>query len=618
MIAHTQKVEWDKLLFSRYLPKRSEEGSTKKDIIALDTETLNGYAKILCDSEGNIINIEEKKTDVMEILSFLTSARYYKTINCFYNLKYDAGVLFKHFSKLDKTKLYDTSELEIGEYKIFLLPSKMMNITYKRKTYRYYDIAQFFNMSLEKAAIKYLTENRKDSNGLDVEQIGSSLQYWKDNCFDIVNYCFQDCKVTKELGELLNNTAVELGITPKNFVSAASFSKLNFKIRCDFPDLTKTSNVPLGAIIQAYLSYSGGWFEMFKRGTFKDTVIVDHDINSAYATAIYNMVDINHGEWKRTKKYNPDCSLGFYHVIVNVPEHMYISPIPLRLKGGTIIRPTGEFMTSLTNIEIESYKDYVDIEVLSGWEFFDENPQYPFREEITRLYDMKQQIKENGKGDTFNYDLVKKILNSLYGNTFQKNPFKRSDFEHHRNKTHKTGTLFNPIMASFITAYCRVMIWDMIKDQTHKVIGIATDGILCLDGLTQENNLELGGWETSKSDSLLMLQPGIYEKGNIVKTRGFEKDREIYTPKGNHYKNVMEYIRKEPELLDYPMMVKRVYSMKQALHSKKYGEEDAMLFISKEIKKSLNSDVRRKWETDFKNGADLLSRNIDSIPLHMG
>lgn len=608
MLTHTQKVLWENIYFPRrpvYIPKVSAQ----RGVRGFDTETLNGYAKILCDDSGNKLDIEVG--DIDSILTFMSNKKYRNTFNFFYNLRFDTYAIVKHLPAEYYHTLITQNEVEYKDYKIFLLPKKILSIKKGRHTVKYYDDLQFYESSLDNAAKKYIS-SRKEPDGLDRALIGSSSDYWEEHYDKIVKYCIQDCIVCKELGELLNKTIIDsLDMFPKSYMSAASLSKQYFTSRCEFWNLR---NIPKSVHQFAYQAYSGGWFEMFKKGHFKGE-IVDSDINSAYPDAIRNFPDINKGEWIRTKTVTPKALLGFYSAIVNVPKGMYIPPVPIRFKNGSIRHPTGEFQTVLTKLEVDSYQNDIDINILQGWEYFDESPTYPFRTETNRLYNLKNELAYNNQKDRFEYVLYKKIMNSFYGNTFQKNPISENKRTSH--VTHKSGGLFNPIMASFITAWCRVKIYNAIKGHEHQIISIATDGIKSIGNLGLENSLELGAWEIHTGYDFLMFQPGISLLDSEVKTRGMEKSKNIITPEGKEYKHLFEYLKKEPHRNKYTFEIERPLGGLECLISKKYTQEDVNIFVEKSITKDINSDEKRVWDKTFRHGGELMHRRSDSIPYHI-
>lgn len=614
MITHSQKVPWENLQFSRRPISEPAEG-TRKPVTGFDTETLHGYAKILCDSAGNTLKI--RKNDIKGVLDFLTKKRYRDSHNFFFNLKFDSFALVKHMPDENYHELVTTNETRIDDYEIYILPRKILSIKRKNRTYNYYDIAQFYETSLKKAAEKYLPI-RKEPDFLDRKSIGSSAAYWDINYKPIVKYCIQDSLVCKELAQLVDDTIFNCSdMNVKKYMSVASVGKQYFRKNCDFWNL---KNVPIGALTAAYFCYSGGWFEMFKKGHFEGE-IVDSDINSAYPYAIKNFPDIESGTWERTKQYNDNALLGYYNVVVNIPPDTYIPPIPMRFKNGRIIHPTGEFRTGLTSQEINAYQDDVDIRVLYGWEYYTAKPTYPFRDEINKLYNLKNELSNRGEKDRFEYSLYKKLMNSFYGNTFQKNPIpehKRGEKGNFPGNTHKAGVLFNPIMASFITASCRVQIWNAIKNKQDQIISIATDGIKSIGGLSLENSNKLGGWEVQKGKDFLSFQPGISVLDGHVKSRGMEKAKKIRTSAGTEYENIFEYIRLKPMLTDYEFELERPVGGLEVIQSKKYDRTDVNIFVSKPVTKNINTDTKRMWETDFRCGGEMLYRWIDSKPFHLG
>lgn len=607
MLENNPVIPWEELFIPKWEIKPIPEVDVKP-IIGFDTETLDGYARIITDSNGTI----KKISDINDVLKFFSSKKYRHTTNFFYNSRFDIAAMLKYLPEDNIRELVETNKTEYGKYKLFNISKKVFSISSSKHTCKYYDVAQYFNTSLDLAAKKYLT-SRKEPDGLDRSLIGTSRQYWDDNYDRIVKYCVQDSVVCQELAQLLSNTLVEyLDIKPKNYISTAALGKQYFRKNCDFWSIHQ---IPQSVIALAYKAYGGGWFEMFKKGTFEGG-IYDSDINSAYPDAIRNFPDINKGVWERVDKVNSKALLGFYKVTVYVPKSMPISPIPLRIGKNIIQHPTGTFVTYLTKLEIDSYQKDIDINIDWGWEYYDENPIYPFKEEIEKLYSLKEKLASSFQKDRFEYTLYKKIMTSFYGTTLQKNPINPEDRDKYEGKSHKTGILFNPVMGAFITAWCRVMIWEVIRDHINQIIAIATDGILSIGSLGLKNSLALGEWEVNKADKLTMFQPGIYCLDQTIKTRGMERAKKIKAT-NCEYDHIFEYLSKEPYRVSYPITSERPVSVSEALIKKKYTIEDINKFEDITYNKDINTDHKRVWNKKFMSGGHVLKSKSGSTPYHI-
>ena len=348
-------------------------------------------------------------------------------------------------------------------------------------------------------------------------------------------------------------------------------------------------------------SYAGGRFEVVKRGYIGNSF--DIDLHSAYPFIISQLPDISKGSWVKVAEVNQDALLGFYRVIVDIPPNK-LTPLPFRLGPNLMVYPCGQFETYITNLEYNACFEDIDIKVIRGYEFYDKNPSFPFYNEIHRLYDLK---KITPKED-FKYSLIKIIMNSLYGSFYEKH--KQEDYYY-------TGKMFNPIYASLITSGTRALIWNMVKKYYKNIIAIATDGII----LDTEPDLipsnELGNWDLEASGDTIILRSGIYKIGDTIRNRGLSKVAHFSTPHGD-FNDIFSYIKNVPELTKYSISSIRPRSMGECLlHTKKLSKEDINVFQNITYNIDINSDHKRIWNDNFKNGGEIFERNIDSLPLFL-
>lgn len=565
---------------------------TVHHINALDTETLDGYAKILCDDRGNVC--EPQSVD--DLLEFMTQRRYRSANNFFYNIRYDYQSILKYFDKDFLTGLYNTGKGEYQDYRIKYIPKRLFSITKNKHAHKYFDLAQFYEMSLESAALKY-TPMVKNEDNLDRALIGTSQQYWDDNYDDIVKYCIQDAKITARLGVQLRDKLVDkVGLMPSSFISKAGLSKEYFRKTCTIPIIQKIPKGVLGIFLNAY---SAGRFEVFRKGFIPNCVAVD--INSAYSKAITLLPECTKGEWKKVVKYNPDALIGCY--LVKIKSFNKIAgPHRMRVANGLIVYPIGEYYTYLTNWEMEVLKDDADIQVLRGWEYYDSNPIYPFKDRINMLYSLKSETPKS----EYEYDLYKKIMNSLYGSFYEKRE---------KDGVYITGKLFNPVYASLITGYCRMVVWKVIRDYVDYVVSVATDGIIMDKKPKIPYSKKLGDWSVEGSGEVVIIRSGLYRIGEKVRERGVMSLKGIKS-KDKEYEDIFEYILDKPERKDYPIITNRPLNLGECLiHTKTKSLKDLNVFVDNKYTITINRDHKRLWDGEFKNGGELFEKEISSRPL---
>lgn len=575
-----------------------------RGVYGLDTETLNGYCKLLCDNKSNI-QLSKKlenvyPSDIDLFLRFLTSHRFRNNHNFFYNLNYDINAIIKYLPKENLEELYLHTKTTYKDYELLFIPKKLFRINKDKQSYKYYDIAQFYGKSLEYNARKYLNKE-KYLEEIDGAILGTSLEYWEKNLNKIIRYCINDCKLTYELGKLLNDTLIKnIKLIPNSYISKAGITKDFVRKQVKLFDITK---IPRNALKYAFYSYSGGRFEVTQKGNIGTSTL--YDIKSAYPYTIRNLLDLDNGIWKRTNSLHEKADYGFYLVKVYV-KYNYISPLGITLKNGINIYPIMALPLYLTKDELLSYEKYIEFEIIDGWEYFTDNKIYPFREYIDKIYSLKNDVDK----DNYEYNIYKILMNSLYGCFYEK--FISKD---KTDLTIKSGKLFNPVYATIITAKTRINLFLTAQLNPKKVVGFATDSILFKGNVDIPTENKLGKWDLEIKGKSIVLRGGIYKIGDNLKSRGIKKISGIKTPYGK-YENIFDYIIKKPELPEYPVIINRPLSFIEVLlHHKKHDLTEINQFVDMKYTLDLNKDFKRLWDDKFNNGGELFSKSINSNPL---
>ena len=589
-LIHSNKIDYSKVRVRTRALKDLKQNKVK-EIHALDTETLNGYARLVADDTGKY----EFLHSVEDSLSYLTSRRFRKSANFFYNIQFDFDALMKYLDVDLLTELVLTTKLEYGQYKIKYIPKKMFTVTVNGNSHSFYDLAQFYEMSLEEAAKKY-TKRFKNEDNLDRARIGSERAYWDKYEPLIIKYCIQDCAITRDLGQLLQEELLETtGHTPKRYISKAGISKDYFRRRCKIPDVRK---VPNYALYYAFQSYHGGRFEVTERGDIGECTALD--LNSAYPYEITRLIDITKGVWRRTTYLNPEAHYGFYLATVDI-NYTHMPPLAMNAYG-TVIYPCGSWTAYFTKEELEALKGYGSYKIIGGAEFWPTELIYPFKDAIEILYEKKR----NTPKSAYQYALYKKIMNSLYGCFYEK--IKQTD------GTFKAGLLFNPVYASLICANTRLELWRKGCEYGKGCVSMATDGLLIKGALDVEDTKELGAWGFDGIGDTTILRSGIYAIGDTMKQRCVIKAKTYRTPHGS-FDNLFDYIRQFPDFKRYPVLNHRPYHMRECMiHNKMRTKEDINVFTDSELAFDLNTDVKRIFDVQDITGYELMNMRIKSKP----
>ncbi len=587
------RLSYEALVYRRYEPKALKP-HRPSPVAAVDTETFHGECKLIADSFGNHL----LDGDIDAVLSFLTHKRFRQTHVFAYNLQYDAEAILKLLPVETLDEIVADRSADYHGYLIKYIPKKLLTIRYQgRNTTRVFDIAQFFETSLDHALEKYLGLRKTDYKNR--ARLNTDLSVWEKELPEIIAYNADDAYKTGLLGSFLQSNIQNLfKFNPRSYISKASLAKDLVRQVGYVPNVRK---IPRGARKYAFYSYKGGRFEVCQRGYFPDTRL--YDINSAYPFVIRNLVDVTLGEWRKVTGVHDSALYGFYLCDVYVIPS-FLCPLAYFLPNGVLCFPSGHFKTYLTKEEVEGYRKDALVEILHGWEFTPTEIQYPFRSYIDNLFEQKQKVDKKD----YQYDLVKKMMNSLYGTFYEK-----VDEE---DKL-LAGILFNPCYASIITAQTRLTLYAEAKKHERDVIALQTDSVLYKGSVSVQTSNVLGGWQLENEGQAVVLQSGIYQLDGKVRTRGMQKAANV-TVYGIPYKDVFAAIR------DNPAYTTLKYSQERPLHLRECmsGRRDLTrddINVWQVVEKSIgvNKDIKRRWSQPFEHGGDIFTTAHSSDPWHL-
>jgi hypothetical protein len=248
----------------------------------------------------------------------------------------------------------------------------------------------------------------------------------------------------------------------------------------------------------------------------------------------------------------------------------------------------------------------VTISVKNGYEFYPKDLIYPFKSEITRLYDWKEREKD----PDIKY-CVKIFMNALYGKFIQKS-----------GPENRTGKLFNPIYASIITSETRIKLLKLGLQHPDSIIMFSTDSVHSEKPLKVPKEPQLGDFAEDFIGEGVYIMSDIYNLWNLQtqkhksKLRGFslamEKDIE-------NDEVMLKDILASMQSDIYKYSVDRPYHLGECLlHKKARKIEDLNIFGAVEKSINVNGDKKRHWFGDFKNGKECLEKTINSMPMKIG
>ena len=566
-------------LNTRVIQNRDPAKSDQRPINAIDTETWKGDIFLIADSDGDFIDTYKKGITIDNVIKFLTRPKFETAWNFCYNLGYDGSVILKLLGKeiLDTYKTKRAFRFRYKKYNFFFLPKKTLRISKGKHSWVFYDITQFYDfMPLQKAYETNIEKLPDSYHKMKSKRTEFSPNYYRDNRKSVRDYCVMDCKLTKKLSEhWIDIFHKAFGFYPARWISSGYLSEkvlINHGI-----DVPYFRDLPYPLQEFAWSSYVGGRFELIQRGFIGQAWL--YDINSAYPYAITKVPDITKGSWRYGfKEIDDKALLGFFKIHVKYDNCEYLPAFAFRRKtlaGDTVIFPSGEFVTFATLEELKQV-DPKNYKILESWQYFDDNPTYPFKEFVETFYRKRQELKSQNNPQE---KAVKIVLNALYGKMGGRKP--------------KMSNLFNPVIFAFITGHTRAQLFKFVKDNNLEkdVVAFATDSVCCTKKLDIDSK-ELGSLSFDKyGKDVLYVQNGFYRFDSKWAQRGLGnlKNKEI-----EH----VETIERDGRLY-FKYVVKRTRKLASSIRQNKITEIGIITPFEKEI--NLNSDEKRFWGDDLKS-----------------
>lgn len=539
----------------------------------IDTEAYtSGQCFMIATSEGDVFHRHE-------FPSCLFTRKYRHKAFVAYNLKYDEGALLQNLTKKALRALWKNHKVEHHGYVYRIIPQKCLTISRNKSAVTFYDMLNFYGVSLRLAAEKYLGENK-----LDIEVQAFSHQYVRYHWDEIAAYCVHDAKLVQRLAAYMIEQLESYGVYPKRLYSIAYISYQYFRSKCVYPIVKKYWDKHREVLQYAMESYSGGKFEVTEKGVDE---YWEYDIVSAYPFEIRNLVDISYARVVVGKEYRKDSVYSFLKVSGTVPLETN-NPCAI-LRGNLCTYPYGEIQRTITKGEYEYLvSNGADLEVLSAIHLLVHNRIYPFRKEIDRLTARKAEIKASGS--ELEYHTIKILLNSLYGK-FCQLVWKTDHWQ--------ASACWNPIYASVITGNTRVRMseYQMLYPS---VVAVHTDSIISTRCLPIPERGKLGDMQAETQGKGVILGSGIYQIGDKVAFRGFPVKMDLFS------------------LLDSPASRIRMHKIRPytwrevAFHN--WGVKRINLFDNPEKYMRVNFDSKRIWLNDWQVFSDVPKRKVQSLP----
>ena len=579
-----------------------------------DTETINGYAKVIATSKEykNVKSFDD-------ILDFLYQDSYDNSTFMLWNLRYDCQSILKYLF-LENLNEWRKIALDIQEKgykyndtKIFYIPNKLLTFKNGDKSVVFYDTAQYYDYRrLNDMAIKYLKTSKQDNaNWIDksieytngVISLSELNDYYKNNFHEIAEYCKNDADITRRLTDFMHDSFTMLNFEFIRPISMAKLAENHIFTNYLYPRITDKMKKSHDF---ARNSFHGGIFESRIRG-YIDKKIRNYDINSAYPHPLSKLEHLANGIFRWVEKPTKDCNMGWYLVDFDCKYIAYKKNIPffqsvfiedveykIELSKTSSYYPIGFRRQIITGLELDFLKrnGYFN-KVLYGLEWYKETDNYdnPFCW-IPDAYKMRRDIKLNDKDDIRQLTL-KKMYNSCYGKTAQ--------------QKHGYSRMTNFYYASYITSHCSTKVAQIAHDNEKSIIEIATDGVYStkkIKGL--KIGIELGEWEYQEYDGGLFLGSGMkqlfYDKNNWeTYIRGISNDRTF------DLLSILKKYKNESEIMFYKS--RPIHLNECLMHVHKKTLDDLNCFQDVGRKLSVNTDKKHIWSKEYSNFKELLKSN---------
>ena len=541
--------------------KQNKKSKKPAKLFTLDTETRGKLGEVfvsgLFDGNNFIHN-----TNVTTILTHLQEQAQY----------YDVHV-FVHFLDFDLSKfLKELFAVETIDYnKCIFVKNRVVkfateNITfhdsYKLLPHSLDRLCKDFNLD-EQVAKLDLTKYMWDNGYIDKDHFFSMVP--ADDEF-LINYLENDCvSLYLILQEVINLS----GLPFTEFLSCPTVASLATKVyKTQFPDDykkatgTRTYNMgDHGKYMETMIrgGYYGGRVEVFKPFAEK---VYHYDVTSLYPHVmktmkfpvgepeVYGRMDkikpkTVYKQFKRTHR-----GAGFAYCYVNVPEGMYIPPLPYKTLGKTFF-PTGKLYGVWTFHELElAEENGCAVEEIDEVYYFKHMAPI-FVNYVQHFEQMKNEshgakrafakLMSNALSGKFG---AKREVDTMFGIDKKSdldskgikyvectyNRFKGLEQHYLLAKKELNSRYIQPHLSAYITSYARIFLFKQLKEQHEKgdLFYCDTDAIVCEAPIKdyKVHQQEYGKWKLEG-----YIDRGVYPQAKFYGEQGHFWDEETKTYK---------------------------------------------------------------------------------------
>lgn len=510
---------------------------------------------IIADSKGNVFRVNQ-----LSALNVLLDARFRKEINMFYNLDDCVCALLKiiGITKEQAIKLRDNEEITIYAYTLTYYPNKLFTIDYGEGFGHpfvvIYDAAQYIPEEEQKHQANYSIDECKEL-ALKAETTGQKVQ-----------------SIFKEL-ELDYNK-----ISSPVAAFKSKYQQLNIPTYKDVP--IEVSEMFAGAV-------KGSWFETFKFGHYN--MAFDYDINTAYASELYNLPDLRCGHWVEDDIEPEEAMLGCAVGEFSTDSHFHPFIKKNSNKNEYTTTPTGTWDDCMALSELQLMKEYRlgEFRIENGaWWIPDGAITYPFREIIQNLF--KSRVNSN---DWLVRKSLQRIMAGIWGKLLEVRKGEPQEF-------------FNLVYGCMVETNTRLKVARTCLDNRIMPLAVIVDGILTDKALPLcYVGSDIGEWKLASVGKAIVLNPTMIALQNKSKSSQFGLD----------YKWLVDSIEDNPEAGEYSIVGYSVVSLADAIERDRIDLLGSIETVNRVIKVEPNN--KRLWDKRISTGRELLETRMDSFGL---
>lgn len=422
----------------------------------------------------------------------------------------------------------------------------------KPKIITIYNLKNLYNGGLEKVAknygLDYYSKLGEEYHIIDKERYFSDSEYKR----MVLLSNELDNKVIIDIAKImLENFKKFTGVYPKTIFTNGSIARSyllaykEIKVKdLQFKSIFNKSKYYNELLNFSMRAYHGGKIESYVLGFIKKAKISDE--TAAYPYALSQLPKLTNKVYYHTDtKFLNNFYYAFIRCDIIIENEKFIHPVIVKNPiNDANISPYGYIENVIiTKIEYDYLikngieviiKDYYTVEHIDG--------VFPYRNLVNYLFENRMKYSKINISVS---EMFKTIINSLYGITFELTDVFKEYEDEILWVGYRAGDFFNPVIASYITAFTRTYISEVsynIVQNGGEVYLNMTDSIffngeITLDIFSKEKIL--GKFEIpTEINDVIILGAGRYEYKDeftdkyVIKNRGFSverKDKSFYS-----------------------------------------------------------------------------------------